>query len=215
MIINNNNYTTLNLMSLQQIKSFGLNIFLILIITFILNSCGPLKYERADVKDSPINEADKRKRNIEQGRGFTLPMGNGAGGSGNFSFANSNELWRATLDILEFTPLSNVDYGGGIIITDWYSGEDDLNQSIKISVQFLSDEIRADGIVIKIYQKNCIADSNCTTKLIENNLNQEIKLAILKKAAQIKKGDLKKRKEERGEVLIPKNSKDRKKKKKN
>ena len=199
-------------MKYLKLKPFGLSLILILTISLFLNSCGPLKFERADVKDSPINEADKRKRNIEQGRGFTLP-GINNNKVGNFSFGNSNELWRATLDILEFTPLSNVDYGGGIIITDWYSANDNSDQSIKISVQFLTDELRADGLLIKIYQKNCTTDSNCAVKLIESDLNQEIKLAILKKAAQIKKGDLKKRSEERGEVKIPKNAKDRKKKK--
>ena len=212
MIINYNNYTTLNRMSYLKLKTFGLSLISILTIFLFLNSCGPLKFERADVKDSPINEADKRKRNIEQGRGFTLPGTNNSGGR-NFSFGNSNELWRATLDILEFTPLSNVDYGGGIIITDWYSANDNLDQSIKISVQFLTDELRADGLLIKIYQKNCTTESNCAVKLIESDLNQEIKLAILKKAAQIKKGDLKKKNEERGEVVIPKNAKDLKKKK--
>ena len=212
MIISYNNFTTLNRMNYLKLKTFGLSLISILTISLFLNSCGPLKFERADVKDSPINEADKRKRNIEQGRGFSLPIGNKNGG-GNFSFGNSNELWRATLDILEFTPLSNVDYGGGIIITDWYSANDNLNQSIKISVQFLTDELRADGLLIKIYQKNCTTESNCAVKLIESDLNQEIKLAILKKAAQIKKGDLKKKNEERGEVIIPKNAKDLKKKK--
>ncbi len=201
-------------MKYLKLKPFGLSLFFsILVISLFLNSCGPLKFERADVKDSPINEADKRKRNIEEGRGFTIPGTNNSGG-GMFSFGNSNELWRATLDILEFTPLSNVDYGGGIIITDWYSTNDNSDQSIKISVQFLTDELRADGLLIKIYQKNCTIESNCAVKLIESDLNQEIKLAILKKAAQIKKGDLKKRNEERGEVIIPKNAKDLKKKKK-
>ena len=109
--------------------------------------------------------------------------------------------------------MSNVDYGGGVIITDWYSTNNNLDQSIKISVQFLTDELRADGLLIKVYRKNCTTDSKCAVKLIESDLNQEIKLAILKKAAQIKKGDLKKKNEERGEVKIPKNSKDRKKKK--
>ena len=199
-------------MKYLKLNSFVLSLISILIISLFLNSCGPLKFERADVKDSPINDADMRKRNIEQGRGFKLP-GTINNRGGNFSFGNSNELWRATLDILEFTPLSNVDYGGGVIITDWYSSNNDLDQSIKISVQFLTDELRADGLLIKVYRKNCTTDSKCAVKLIESDLNQEIKLAILKKAAQIKKGDLKKKNEQRGEVIIPKNSKDRKKKK--
>ena len=193
-----------------QLKKIPI-LILTLIVCVTLNSCGALRFERADVKDSPINEADKRKRNIEEGRGFSIPVGKNAGGGGNFSFASSNELWRATLDILEFAPLSNVDYGGGIIITDWYSSDSNIDKSIKISIQFLSDEIRADGLVVKIYQKNCISNSNCSVKLTETDLNQEIKLAILKKAALIKKNDIKKNREEKGEVKIPKNTKDRKK----
>ncbi len=30
-------------------------------------------------------------------------------------------LWRASLEILDFIPLTTVDYSGGIIITDWYN----------------------------------------------------------------------------------------------
>ncbi len=193
----------------QKLKLTLFKISIILFLCSTLGSCGPLKYEPVDVKDSPINDADMRKRNIEEGRGFTIPVGKNAG-SGNFSFGNSNELWRATLDILDFTPLSNVDYGGGIIITDWYSSENNINESIKISIQFLSDEIRADGLLVKIYQKDCVSQSNCAVELIETDLNQEIKLAILKKAAQIKAGDIKKSREGKGEVRIPKNSKDQK-----
>ena len=161
------------------------NIFSILILLFFTTSCGPLAYKRADVKDSPINDADKRKRNIEQGRGFTIPIGKNDNG-GNFSFANSNELWRATLEVLNFTPLSDVDYSGGLIITEWYSSENNPNESVKISVQFLSDEIRADGIDIKIFQKNCTNLNNCSTKKINSDLNEDIKLAILKKASELK-----------------------------
>ena len=76
-------------------------------------------WDPPDVKDSPINDAEMRKRNIEEGRGITL--GGKKGGSGNFDFATSNEMWRAALEILDFVPLSTADYGGGIIITDWYS----------------------------------------------------------------------------------------------
>ena len=189
-------------------KSILLRLITIFFLTVSLTSCGPFRYERADVKDSPINDADMRKRNIEQGRGFSIPIGKNNNGGGNFSFATANELWRATLDVLDFTPLSNVDYGGGIIITDWYSSENDLDQSIKISIQFLSDEIRADGLLVKIYQKRCNSQENCAVNILESDLNQEIKLAILKKASQIKIENRKKRKEDKGEVKIQKNSKD-------
>jgi hypothetical protein len=189
-------------------KSILLRLITLLFLTVTLTSCGPFRYERADVKDSPINDADMRKRNIEQGRGFSIPIGKNGGGGGNFSFANANELWKATLDVLDFTPLSNVDYGGGIIITDWYSNENNLDQSIKISIQFLSDEIRADGLLVKIYEKKCNSQTNCNIQTLESDLNQEIKLAILKKASQMQLDNRKKRRKDKGEVKIPKNAKD-------
>ena len=167
-------------------KTNFIKVFLCLFFSLYLVSCGPLAFKRSDVKDNPINDAEKRKKNIKEGRGITLGGSIGNSGNGNFSFANSNELWRATLEVLNFTPLSNVDYSGGLIITEWYASENNPNESVKISVQFLSDEIRADGIDIKIFQKNCANLNSCTTKKISTDLNEDIKLAILKRASELK-----------------------------
>ena len=183
----------------KKISSILKKNFLILSIFFILQSCG--SWDPPDVKDSPINDADMRKRNIEEGRGITL--GGKKGGSGNFDFATSNEMWRATLQILDFVPLSTADYGGGIIITDWYSDNLDSKESIKIMVNFLSNEIRADGIDIKVYKKICNQNSNCNTRLIKSNISNDIKLAVLKKAAQIKKQDGKKRAKDNNYTIVP------------
>ena len=101
--------------------------------------------------------------------------------SGNFSFASSNPMWRATLDILDFMSIANSDYSGGLIITDWYS-EADPDESIKINIRFLSNDIRADGINIKLYKRNC-KNGVCLTNEINNKLVFEIKDKILKKAA--------------------------------
>jgi len=166
-----------------------------------LNSCGGLKGLGPDVKDIPINDADKRKKNIEEGRGITLGnVGGNKGGS--FNFATSNEMWRASLEILDFVPLATVDYGGGVIVTDWYTDDLNSDETIKIIVNFLSNEIRADGLKIKIYKRKCNEKQICKSQLLSSNINNEIKLAILKKAAQIKAGDLKKRGEESGEYRI-------------
>ena len=178
----------------------SIQIFLIIIFTLFLTSCGI--YRSAPVSEVPINEKEKRKKNIEEGRGITVFGGENNNGNGNFVFASSNPMWRATLDILDFTPLSNVDYGGGIIITDWYSSESNLDESLKVSVQFLANEIRADGIEIKIFKKKCNQSQACNVIPINTDLNQEIKLAILKRAAKIQKGDRKKQLEESGKDII-------------
>jgi hypothetical protein len=186
-------------MNKNYITSKLLKIFNIICILLMLASCGI--YRSAPVSEVPVNDKDKRKKNMEEGRGITLFKNDKAGG-GNFVFASSNPMWRATLSTLDFTPLSNVDYSGGIIITDWYSDESDEDRSIKISVTFLANEIRADGIEVDIFERNCNQNQNCITNKINSELNQEIKVAILKRAAQIEKGDKKREFEESGKKVI-------------
>ena len=164
----------------------------LLSLTSIIASCGPLKPKYTDLRKIPGTAEGKRNRNIEEGRGFrAMGMFEKKKGSGSFEFASSNEMWRATLDLLDFTPLSNVDYSGGIIITDWFSESGDQDP-IKITVRFLSNEIRADGLKIIIHKKICKKiekKDDCKIVKIDSTLGQEIKLAILRKAATIKEFD--------------------------
>ena len=174
--------------SINKNKNYSLIFFLISL--FLITSCG--LYKRSDVSDNPINDKDKREKNINEGKGITLGSLKNSGG-GNFQFASSNPMWRATIEVLDFVPLTNVDYGGGIIVTDWYGDSASTNESIKIMVQFLSNEIRSDGIKINIYKKDCLSIGSCQTQILQTELNAEIKLAILKKAASLKKDTLKKK----------------------
>ena len=174
--------------------------FLIFLIAIFFNACGGFK--RSDVKDNPINDADKRQRNIEEGRGITIGKAFNRN-TGSFNFATSNEMWRASLEILDFVPLATVDYSGGVIITDWYSDDLNSDETIKIIVNFLSNEIRADGLKIKLYKKKCNQNQICNTQLLSSNINNEIKLAILKKAAQIKAQDTKKKAKDSDYKVVP------------
>jgi len=161
-----------------------INILIIFLLTTALSACNI--YKPTKIKDNPINDKAKRQKNIQEGRGLTLLSNkNRQGGGGNFNFANSNPLWRATISILDFMPLSNVDYGGGIIITDWYADNINSNESLKISVQFLASEIRADALNIKIYKKDCSISETCKVIAINSKMVNDIRLAILKEAAKI------------------------------
>lgn len=161
-----------------------LKICFIFFILVSLNQCGI--YRPVDARKIPGNAKDRAQKNIEEGRSIKFST-LGGGGSGKFEFASSNEMWRATIEMLNFIPLSSADYGGGIIITDWYNDGSSENQSIKIMVRFLSNEIRADGIEVVVYKKDCLKDNNSSCKTSTNNeLSDEIKLAILKKASQFK-----------------------------
>ena len=162
-------------------------LFLLSLASLVV-SCGPLKPKYTDLRKVPGDPKDKREKNIQEGRGFRVMGLLEKKKSGNFEFASANEMWRATLDLLDFTPLSNVDYSGGVIITDWFSESSDQDP-IKITVRFLSNEIRADGLKIIIHKKICKKIDDCKIVKIDSTLGQEIKLAILKKAATIKESE--------------------------
>ena len=162
-----------------------LNIILSLAILLSLNSCG--LYKRSDIKDNPVNVNERVKKNIKEGRG--IRFGKGATRGGDFDFASSNPLWRASIEIFDFVPLTNASYSGGIIITDWFSSENknqDTTRDLKITVKFLTNDIRADALDVTIFEKICKRE-NCKTNKVESKLEKEIKLAILKKATIMEK----------------------------
>jgi len=155
-------------------------IFQLLLLIFIFTtSCGYIK--KPDWSEPIEPNAKKRAReNVKEGKGVIFPTGSRS--NNDFLFASSNPLWRATLETIDFLPLSNVDYAGGLIITDWYS-ENNNNESIKIIIKFLSTEVRVDAVDIEFFKKNCSTSNNCSTSKIDSNLEFEMRDKILKKAA--------------------------------
>ena len=159
---------------------------LLLLTTFLpfLNSCGT----GADAKQFPPDPKERVKKNLEEGRGFTIMGGvKNRGGSGEFDFASSNELWRASLDTIDFMPLVSANYSGGIIITDWYSSGSNVNESIKISIRFLTNEIRSDALDIKVFHKNCGQNDSCQISEKKGSLVAELNKKILSRAAVYQK----------------------------
>ena len=176
------------------------NLTILLILLFSLSSCGI--YKPSDARKVSPNANERVKKNMEEGRGFRLANIGKRGGD--FLFSSSNPMWRASMEKLSFAPLSVVDYGGGIIVTDWFS-EENSEEEIKIAVRFLSNEIRSDAIKIIIHKKKCMNFNNCKINAIQNTTNNEIKLAILKKAAELEKEDLIKTREKNSDVKLTKN----------
>ena len=177
---------------MKNIVFLKLIIFLLVLIPLI-NSCGPFKPKKFDARNIPAKGTDRVKKNIEEGRGFKLFDTENLRG-GKFDFASSNELWRASLDAIDFMPLVSANYSGGIIITDWYSELNSNNESVKITIRFLTNEIRADALDIKVFKKVCSKPNQCVTTETGNELIKELKRNILRKAAiyekenQLKRG---------------------------
>ena len=171
-------------------KFFKLSV-LVLIIPIILSSCkspdGKFKLPGGDARKFPADPAKRVEQNLKQGKGFQLNDAFGGGQKGGvFDFASSNALWRASLDVVDFMPLSSVNYSGGIIITDWYSSDQNSNESIKISIRFLTNEIRTDSLDIKVFNRQCVEAINCKITESGGLISKELKRKILKTATLYK-----------------------------
>ncbi len=166
------------------LRKFSLLTFFVIVLIF-LNSCGNNFFRGADARNVSSDPRERVKKNLEEGKGFRINdvIKKGAGMSGgNFEFASSNELWRASLDIIEFMPLTSANYSGGIIITDWYTNDTNPNETIKITIRFLTNEIRSDAIDINVFYKKCDAEYKCVVQKNNKNIEDELRREILKKA---------------------------------
>ena len=152
------------------------------IIIMFLSACNG-KIPGADARKIPYDPNERVKRNLEQGKGFRIDESFRKKGSGTFEFATANELWRASLDTIDFMPIATANYSGGILITDWYSDNENLNEFIKISIRFLTNEVRSDALSIKIFYKKCENIISCKITEQQGNLKKELQMEILKKAA--------------------------------
>ena len=181
-----------HLIKISKILSF------ITLFGFLQYGCNG-KLPGADARKFPADPKLRVQKNLEEGRGFKLNNAFKSGSKGGvFEFASSNELWRASLDVIDFMPLSSVNYSGGIIITDWYSNEQSQNESIKITIRFLTNEIRSDALNIKVFTRKC-KDSLINCKYVESNksLVAELKKEILKRATKFQLEDKEKKKKKK------------------
>ena len=163
------------------------SLIIFLILPFLLLSCkgpdGKFKLPGGDARKTPADPAKRVEQNIREGKGFRLSDNIKKRGSGVFEFASSNGLWKASLDVIDFMPLSSVNYSGGIIVTDWYSENNSPNESIKVSIRFLTNEIRSDALDVKIFNRECTESLlNCKFYESSGDLSNEIKKEILKRA---------------------------------
>ena len=166
--------------------------FLIL-STIILTtySCGSFK--KVDQRERANTPEERRRQAVNEGRGTGINELFRRGKGGSFEFSSSNPMWRASLETLDFLPLTTVDYSGGVIITDWYS-ESGNDESIKLTVRFLSNEIRSDSLKIIVHKKICETVSNCRTIVSQSNvIKDELRSTILRKAASLEKSDKEKK----------------------
>ena len=157
---------------------------LTIIAILALNSCKALKPKWVDTRNVPTDARERARKNIEEGRGVSL--GNLGNRKTTYQFSSSNPMWRASLEVLDFITLTTVDYSGGVIITDWYN-DNAGNDAIKVTVRFLSNEVRTNSIKVVVHKKTCDNNQNCATNKIDSKIEEELVTSILKLAAKFEK----------------------------
>jgi len=166
--------------------------FFILPIMIFLSSCSkndPVlnddKYVEPNLKKRLENERDKSG-------GIFGNINKPEKGTSSLNFASSNVMWKATLKSLDFLPLMSADYAGGIIIYDWYSDSENSKEQIKVTIQFLNNEIRSDSIKVIAHKKTCISINNCSSSTVDNKFSETIKDNIISSARSLKIEEAKK-----------------------
>jgi len=153
------------------------------LISFNILSCS--KFKPADARSTPTNAMERARKNVEEGRGVSIGNILKRDKNTNYEFSTSNPMWRATLETLDFIPLSVVDYSGGIIVTDWYGEK--FDESLKILIRFMYNEVRAYSIKVIVHQKICSSSTDCKINVLNSKIRDELLTSIIKKAAILEK----------------------------
>jgi hypothetical protein len=160
-------------------------------LTFSCAKIDPVTGEKIIIEPDPVKKA--RDAAARSG-GLLGDIGGQKNSNQTVNFGNSNVLWRATLKSLDFLPLISSDYSGGILIYDWYSENNNSKEQIKISIQFLSNELRSDSIKITAHKRICENIDKCSNLIIDQKFADTVKENIITVARSLKIEEAKKEK---------------------
>ncbi len=169
------------------------NLFVISLTFIFIYGCSSTNSEKNDKVLIEPNVNVKTREFADKGGGI-LGDFNKKSSSNTFEFASSNILWRATLQSLDFLPLINADYSGGVIIYDWYSQVNNPKEQIKISIRFVNNELRSDSIIVTAHKKVCDNLDKCSNSAIDQKFSNSIKESIITSARVLKIEEAKKEK---------------------
>ena len=159
-------------------------IILTVILSLLLSNCSRFNN---DVVENPITKKEVvpglLSKDINKGMSVSDLLNYGK--DSNSSYVNAF-LWRGALNVISAVPLISTDALGGTIISDWYINKNIKNQRLKITAFILTQELRSDGIKVKVHIQNyknniwseTLNDQDLANKIEENILNEARNLRI-------------------------------------
>jgi hypothetical protein len=169
----------------------GLLIISIILLSLSCSKTDPVTGEKIIIEPDP---AKKARDAAARGGGLFGEIGGQKSSGQTLNFGTSNVLWRATLKSLDFLPLVSSDYSGGILIYDWYSQANNPKEQIKISVQFLNNELKSDSVKITAHKRICENVDKCSNLVVEQKFIDTVKDNIITVARSLKIEEAKKEK---------------------
>ncbi len=94
-------------------------------------------------------------------------------------------LWRASLETIDFMPISSTDPFSGTIITDWYSTESNIGERCKLNIFIKGLEFKTSNLKVMSFCQT-FQNQQWVNKSIDQESNQKLENAILNKAKKIK-----------------------------
>ena len=94
-------------------------------------------------------------------------------------------LWRASIETINFMPLSSTDPFAGTIITDWYTTEDNLGERCKLNIFINGKELKTDNLRVSSFCQ-LLKNNQWVNIVSEDENNIKIENAILNKAKKLK-----------------------------
>jgi len=125
----------------------------------------------------------------ESNRGFLGLFRGGtpqAGASSEAGIGVNSFLWRASLEVLSFMPLSEVDPFGGVIITDWYANPEFPTERFKVTAYILDTRLRADALSVQLFKQTIGENEAWADATIDAATRIQVENAILTRARQLR-----------------------------
>jgi len=156
----------------------------ILFVTFAFNANAESKYPKSarDKRDEKIGSVLDNK---DSSGGFTLFGGGKNSGTSAQGIGANVHLWKASLEVVSFMPISISDSAGGVITTEWSEDLDHPGERYKINVLIKSSDLKAHSLKVTVF-KQTLRDNIWRDVKPNAQLAQDIEDKILTKARSLK-----------------------------
>jgi hypothetical protein len=169
-------------------------LFAVLVLApLALVACSGVETSEPDIIGGPDTRQQERIRQTygtlfgpDTLRFSTDPDRSGGGGGGAAGIGVNAFLWRASLDTLDFIPLSSADPFGGVIITEWYRPPESDAERFKLNVYITDTQLRADAVNVAVFREVQDGDGGWRNAPVDDRTATDLENTILTRARELR-----------------------------